>query len=102
MVLLEFSMFPTDKGESVSQYVAPLIDLIDKSGLNYQLTSMGTIIEGEWDDVMNVVTECFKLLEPQSNRISTFIKIDYRKDSNSRLSTKVEKIENILNRNISQ
>ena len=102
MVLLEFSMFPTDKGESVSQYVAPLIDLIDKSGLNYQLTSMGTIIEGEWDDVMNVVTECFKLLEPQSNRISTFIKIDYRKDSNSRLSTKVEKIENILNRKISQ
>jgi uncharacterized protein (TIGR00106 family) len=59
VVLLEFSMFPSTKGESMSQYVARILDVIDKSGLPYQLTVMGTIIEGEWDEVMGVVTDCF-------------------------------------------
>ena len=40
-------MSPLDKGESLSQYVARSLDIIDKSGLPYQLTPMGTIIEGE-------------------------------------------------------
>jgi len=56
MVLLEFSMSPLDKGESVSVYVSRSLDIIDKSGLPYQLTPMGTIIEGEWAEVMAVVT----------------------------------------------
>ena len=46
MVLLEFSMSPFAKGESLSPYVARSLDIIDKSGLPYQLTPMGTIIEG--------------------------------------------------------
>lgn len=44
-VLLEFSMFPTDKGESVSAYVSQVIKMIDQSGVSYRLTAMGTIIE---------------------------------------------------------
>ena len=46
MVLLEFSMFPLDKGESVSQYVARSVDIIDRSGLAYQTHAMGTVVEG--------------------------------------------------------
>ena len=49
MVLLEFSMSPFDKGESLGPYVARSLDIVDRSGLPYQLTPMGTIIEGEWD-----------------------------------------------------
>ena len=60
MVLLEFTMSPMNKGESVSAYVARSIDIIDRSGLPYQLTAMGTIVEGEWADVMAVVTACFE------------------------------------------
>lgn len=101
MVLLEFSMFPTDKGESVSQYVAQIIDVIDRSGIPYHLTSMGTILEGSWDEVMNVVTRCYKTLEPVSNRITVFIKVDYRKGNQLRMTGKVEKIKKILNREIS-
>ena len=41
MVLLEFTMSPLTKGESVSAYVARSIDIIDRSGLPYQLTSDG-------------------------------------------------------------
>lgn len=101
MVLAEFAMFPTDKGESVSKYVSQVIDAIDKSGLNYKLTPMGTIVEGEWDEVFGLITKCFKLLEPQANRIYSAIKVDYRKGSESRMTSKIEKIKSILDREIS-
>ncbi|MBS1165013.1 MAG: thiamine-binding protein [Proteobacteria bacterium] len=45
MVLLEFAMYPVGKGESLSPYVARSLDIIDKSGVAYQLTPMGTITE---------------------------------------------------------
>ena len=47
MVLLEFSMSPLGKGDSVSDYVARSLQIIDESGLAYELHAMGTIIEGE-------------------------------------------------------
>lgn len=100
MVLVEFSMFPTDKGESVSRYVSQILDDIDKSGITYQLTPMGTILEGSWDEVMGVITSCFKILQPQSNRITTFIKVDYRRGKESRMKSKINKIESILKREI--
>ena len=100
MVLVEFAMFPTDKGESVSKYVSQVIDIIDKSGLNYKLTPMGTIIEGNWNEVFGLISQCFEVLEPQCNRIYSVIKVDYRKGDESRMQKKVEKIETLLNREI--
>ena len=100
MVLLEFAIFPTDKGVSVSPYVSRILDYIDKSGVTYQLTPMGTILEGNWDKVMAVVSGCFKLLEKDCDRISLNLKIDYRKGSESRMHTKIEKVEKILNRKL--
>jgi uncharacterized protein YqgV (UPF0045/DUF77 family) len=46
MVLLEFSMSPLGKGESVGKYVARSLDIIDKSGVDYRLNPMGTVLEG--------------------------------------------------------
>jgi uncharacterized protein (TIGR00106 family) len=100
MVLAEFSIFPTDKGESVSKYVSQVLDIIDKSGITYQLTPMGTIIEGSWQEVMDVITQCFNTLEIQCNRITTFMKIDYRRGNESRMKSKISKLENILNRKL--
>ncbi|HEX8961462.1 MAG TPA: MTH1187 family thiamine-binding protein [Rhodocyclaceae bacterium] len=101
MVLLEFSMYPTDKGESVSPYVARSLDIIDKSGLAYQLTPMGTVIEGEWQQVMEVVSRCFEAMRPDCNRIATQIKIDYRAGAGGRLKSKVESVERKLGRRLS-
>ena len=57
-------MTPLGKGESVSQYVARVVDIVDRSGLPYVLTPMGTIIEGEsWDEVMSVLKEGFEALK---------------------------------------
>lgn len=101
MVLLEFSMTPSTKEESKSPYVARILDVIDRSGLPYQLTPMGTIIEGEWSEVMAVVTDCFKALEVDCPRISSQIKIDYRAGTNSRMKSKTQAIETILGRKLS-
>lgn len=101
MVLLEFSMSPMTKGESVSSYVARSIDIVDRSGLPYQLTAMGTIIEGEWSDVMAVVTRCFETMSADCDRVSTSIKIDYRKGPGGRIKAKVGSIEQRLRRKVS-
>jgi uncharacterized protein (TIGR00106 family) len=101
MVLIEFSMSPFDKGDSLSQYVARSLDIIDKSGLPYQLTPMGTIVEGEWDEVMALVTACFQRMGQDCNRISTSIKIDYRAGKSGRLKSKIHSIETKLGRALS-
>ena len=101
MVLLEFSMSPFDKGESLGEYVARSVDIIDKSGLPYQLTPMGTIVEGEWDEVMALVTACFQTMNQDCNRISTSIKIDYRAGKGGRLKSKIGSVEGKLGRKLS-
>lgn len=100
MILAEFSMFPTDVGESKSKYVSQVIDYIDKSGINYKLTPMSTILEGEWDEVMKIITECYKILEPQVKRIYTVIKIDARPGKSEMMKSKIESVKNKLGRDI--
>jgi uncharacterized protein (TIGR00106 family) len=101
MVLLEFSMWPVNQGESLSAYVARILDIIDKSGLPYQLTPMGTIIEGEWSEVMAVVTACFEAMQVDCNRIETSIKIDYCSGPGGRLTSKIESVQAKLGRKLS-
>lgn len=102
MVLLEFAMSPLDKGVSLSSYVARSLDIIDKSGLPYQLTPMGTIIEGEWEEVMAVVTACYKRMSQDCDRISTSMRIDYRAGKSGRLKSKVQAVESKLGRALSK
>ena len=52
MTLMEFTMIPLDKGASFSKYVARTLDIVDQSGLDYQLTPMGTVVEGEFSDLL--------------------------------------------------
>jgi uncharacterized protein (TIGR00106 family) len=100
MVLVEFSMSPLGKGESVSQYVARSLDVIDKSGLEYRLNPMGTILEGEWDEVFQVVRSCFEAMRQDCDRITCSIKVDYRKGSKGRLESKVKSVEERLGREL--
>ncbi len=100
MVLLEFSMAPTGQGESLSEHVARILDVIDRSGVPYQLTPMGTILEGEWDQVMGVVTACFRTLEADCPRIGVHLKVDYRAGPAGRLQAKTAKVEERLGRKL--
>ncbi|MBM4124137.1 MAG: MTH1187 family thiamine-binding protein [Nitrospira sp.] len=98
MVLLEFSMSPLGKGESVGKYVSRSLDIIDKSGVDYRLNPMGTVLEGEWEEVFGVVRKCYERMKKDCNRISCTIKVDYRKDHKGRLSGKVASVEKHLKR----
>jgi uncharacterized protein (TIGR00106 family) len=102
MVLLEFSMSPLGKGESVGKYVARSLDIIDKSGVDYRLNPMGTVLEGEWDEVFGVVKKCYERMRKDCGRISCTIKVDYRKAAKGRLSSKVASIEKQLKRRVKQ
>ena len=99
-VLLEFSMSPLDKGESVGEYVSRSLDIIDRSGLPYRLNPMGTVIEGEWDEVMAVVRTCRERMREDCARVSVSIKIDDREGPIGRLESKVATIEKHLGREI--
>src|SRR5438093_5035218 len=97
MVLLDFSMAPMDKGESVSAYVARCLEIVAASGLDYRLHAMGTTLEGELDEVWAVVRRCFEALLADCDRISCSIKIDYRQGPGGRLHSKVQKVQALLN-----
>jgi uncharacterized protein (TIGR00106 family) len=96
MVLLDFSMTPLGKGESVSPFVARCMEVVAASGLDYRLHAMGTTLEGELDEVLAVVRRCFEVLQTDCERISCAIKIDYRKGPAGRLESKVRKVEALL------
>ncbi|WBY01397.1 MTH1187 family thiamine-binding protein [Ramlibacter tataouinensis] len=101
MVLLEFAMSPAAPGgESLSPYVARILDIIDRSGVTYQLTAMGTILEGDWDEVMAVVGACFRALETDCPRIGMNLKMDYRAGPQSRLRSKIDAVEQQLGRKL--
>lgn len=97
--LVEFSMFPTEQTQSKSAFVARVLDIVDKSGLAYQLTPMGTIIEGETvEEVLAVINQAYLELQLDCERIYSSIKIDYRKGPVGRLSKKINSVEKKLGR----
>jgi uncharacterized protein (TIGR00106 family) len=100
MVLLEMSITPLGKGESVSQYVAECVDIVDQSGLDYELHAMGTIIEGELDDVLAVMRRCIEQMAIHSDRITCAAKLDYRRGKSGRLKSKVASVEQKLGRDV--
>jgi len=94
-VLLEFAIFPTDKGDSVSKQVSKVIELIRESGISYQLTAMGTLIETDTlPEALALVNSCYDVLEEDSERVYSTMTMDIQKNKHNRLKTKVEAIEN--------
>jgi uncharacterized protein (TIGR00106 family) len=92
-VIVEFSIFPMGKGESLSPYVARAMKIIKDSGLPYELNPMGTCVEGEWKEVLSLVDRCFQELRKDCNRINLSLKADYRKGPAGRLKTKVASVK---------
>ena len=88
-MIVDFTIFPTDAGESVSAYVAEVFEIIEASGLKYEHHAMGTNIEGDWDEVMAVIKACRDRMLERSNRISIGIRIDERKGVTDGIKTKV-------------
>jgi uncharacterized protein (TIGR00106 family) len=99
-VIAEFSIVPVGQGEELAGLVARLVDIIDKSGLPYQLTAMGTLVEGDWDTVVALIKDCHVEMKRQAARVLTRISIDDREGSLNRLTGKVRDVEKILGREV--
>jgi uncharacterized protein (TIGR00106 family) len=100
MVLLEMSITPLGKGESVSAYVAECVDIVDRSGLAYELHAMGTIVEGELDQVLDLMRRCVEQMARHNDRVTCSAKLDFRRGAAGRLKSKVASVEQKLGRKL--
>lgn len=106
-VLLEFSMFPTSDecrdGASVSKYVSRIIDMIDRSGVPYRLTPMGTIVEtASVAEALAIVQQAYDVLGDDCERVYSALKLDIRKGKSGRLKGKIDSVEKELGREVSR
>jgi len=99
-MLVCFTMFPVGKRESASAEVAKIIDLIDKSGLPYKMSSMATVVEGEWAEIINLINKCRLKMRRSNNRIYMVLTMDDRKNAKNRLEGKIRSVEKRLKRKI--
>ena len=97
-MIIEFSVVPVGLGEELAGPVARILDIVDKSGLPYQLTAMGTLVEGDWDEVLGLVRRCHEAMRGEAGRVLTHIAIDDRPKASGRIAGKVRDVEKSLGR----
>lgn len=100
-MLVEFSIIPVGGGESIGEEIAKVLDIVDKSGLRYRAGSMGTVIEGEWDEVMSTIRQCHEAVRGEGKRIFTSLTVDDRPGKADRITEKLASVERRLGRPVS-
>ncbi len=99
-MLAVFSIVPIGAGSSIGDQLAEVLKIVDASGLPYKINPMGTVVEGEWDDVMGLVKKCHKAVMKTGVRAMTTISIDDRKGKPNRIEEKVKSIERRIGRSL--
>ena len=95
-MLAAFSITPLGTGDSVSASVSDAVRLVRQSGLPNETNAMFTNVEGEWDEVMDLVKRCVLTVAESAPRVSVVVKIDYRPGATDALHQKVKAIEDRL------
>ncbi|KJS21511.1 MAG: hypothetical protein VR72_10240 [Clostridiaceae bacterium BRH_c20a] len=94
MVIAEIVVVPLGTGTSISNYVAKCHQVLDESGLKYQLTPMSTVVEGSLDKVLEVVRRMHEVpFIAGAQRVSTSIRIDDRRDKKLTMEGKIKAVE---------
>jgi uncharacterized protein (TIGR00106 family) len=99
-MLIEFSIVPVGSGSSIGNRLAEVLKIVDESGLPYKVNPMGTVVEGEWDDLLRLVKKCHKAVMKTEERAVTTISIDDRKGKPNRIEAKVTSIEKRIGRTL--
>jgi len=92
-MLIEFSIIPIGVGSSIGGQLAEVLKIVDTSGLPYKVNPMGTVIEGDWDEIMKLIKKCHKTVMRTGERVLTTISIDDRKGKPNRIEEKVKSLE---------
>jgi uncharacterized protein (TIGR00106 family) len=99
-MLAEFSIIPIGVGVSVGYQLAEVLKIVDASGLPYKVNPMGTVVEGEWDEIMKLIHKCHSAAMKSGERMLTTIAIDDRKGKPDRIQEKVKSIERRLGKSL--
>lgn len=92
-MIVEFDTYPMGKESGLGEEIAEVSKIVESSELDYQLTAMGTIVEGDWDEVMEVIKKCHHRLREDYDRVETHVKIDDHAGKTGRIKGKVEAVE---------
>jgi len=95
-MIVAFSVTPLGVGEGVSGVVARALQVVRSSGLPNHTDAMFTTIEGEWDEVMDVVERAVGAVAEVAPRVSVVLKADIRPGIDDGLTRKVESLEQRL------
>lgn len=93
-MIAQFTLIPLGtKNDSLSKVLAKAVRHIAESGLEYKVGPMGTTIEGEWYQVMNLINHCRKTILRDCPRVEISIFIDDRKGAANQITGKVKSLE---------
>ncbi|MET0297493.1 MAG: thiamine-binding protein [Microbacterium sp.] len=95
-MIVAFSVAPSGTGSadgSVHDAVAAAVRIVRESGLPHRTSSMFTEIEGEWDEVFDVVRRATDAVLPFGSRVSLVLKADIRPGYTGELDGKLERLE---------
>ena len=98
-MLIAFSVAPSGDGSrdgSVHDAVAAAVRIVRESGLPNRTSSMFTELEGEWDEVMDVVRRATEAVGEYGSRVSLVLKADIRPGHTGEITGKLERLESAL------
>ncbi|AZQ65159.1 MTH1187 family thiamine-binding protein [Flammeovirga pectinis] len=93
-VIMNFAIFPIDKGDHIGEYVSKVVQHIKETGLTYQFSPMGTIIEAETvTELLKVVDDAYKIMDSISDRIYCVMNMDSNKNKSNMIKSKTASVE---------
>jgi uncharacterized protein (TIGR00106 family) len=94
MAIMEISVVPVGtRSPSVSQFVAECVKIVAQQGLEYEVTSMGTEVEGEVEALLSVAAQMHRVpFSKGAQRVVTTIKIDERRDKDLKITEKKQAV----------
>ncbi len=99
-MLAEFSVVPIGTGSSLGDKIAEVLRIVDASGLPYKVNPMGTVVEGDWNEVMALIRKCHSAVMKSGERAMTTISIDDRKGKPNRIEKKIKSVEKRLGKTL--
>jgi uncharacterized protein (TIGR00106 family) len=101
-MVLELTIIPRGNSSSTSGDIAALTPIIESTGLDYQMTAFGTLIEGTWDQLMDLAKRCHFQTRAKSGRVLTLMRIDDYGARSNEIHDAVSRVEKKLGRPVNK
>ncbi len=92
-MMVQFSILPVGDTHHISQPISKALKIVHDSGVEYRLTPMGTLLQGDWQEVMAVIKRCHNAVQEDFDRVITHIKIDDVRNNEPTFDHKLEAVQ---------